>query len=186
MDTLQWLWNLLLLVATVCALRYDPAQIEHNMNTNQTANGDVLNYWGEWQNHTFTPSPSNWRIPFYTILLDRFANGDPTNDNANGTQFEHDMTQTQLRHGGDMRGLQDSLDYLQGMGIKVGPKNCPSKEDTWLTSSRRYTWQVAPILTFRGLLIVTALLTLRCWIIISEPYLNGRQQSQTSINEECT
>jgi alpha-1,3-glucan synthase len=26
--------------------------------------------------------------------------------------------QTQLRHGGDVQGLVDSLDYLQGMGIK--------------------------------------------------------------------
>ena len=25
---------------------------------------------------------------------------------------------TQLRHGGDIKGLQDSLDYLVGMGIK--------------------------------------------------------------------
>ena len=58
-------------------------------------------------------------MPFYTVLLDRFANGDPSNDDANGTQFEHDLSQTQLRHGGDIRGLQDSLDYLQGMGVKV-------------------------------------------------------------------
>ena len=114
----QWSWILLLLVARACALRYDPSQIAYNVNTNQTADSPI-NYWGEWQNHTFNPSPSNWRLPFYTVLLDRFVNGNPTNDNANGTQFEHDLTQTQLRHGGDIKGLQDSLDYLQGMGIKV-------------------------------------------------------------------
>lgn len=119
MAALEWSVGLLILVARVCALHYDPSQIAYNTNTNQTANGP-LNYWGEWQNHTFTPSPSNWRVPFYTVLLDRFANGNPTNDNINGTQFEHDLTQTQLRHGGDIKGLQDSLDYLQGMGIKVG------------------------------------------------------------------
>jgi len=51
-------------------------------------------------------------------MLDAFVNGDPTNDNANGTQFEHDILQTQLRHGGDIQGVIDSLDYLQGMGIK--------------------------------------------------------------------
>jgi alpha-1,3-glucan synthase len=118
MVVLQWLWNLLLLVATVCALHFDSSQIAYNINTNKTAK-NPLDYWGEWQNHTFTPSPSNWRIPFYTVLLDRFANGNPNNDNANGTQFEHDVSQTQLRHGGDIRGLQDSLDYLQGMGVKV-------------------------------------------------------------------
>ena len=111
-------WSLPLLVATACALRYDPTQIAYNVNTNETAQGPI-NYWGEWEDHQFTPSPSNWRVPFYTILLDRFVNGNPTNDNANGTHFEHDLTQTQLRHGGDIKGLQDSLDYLQGMGIKV-------------------------------------------------------------------
>ena len=105
-------------LVTVHALRYESSQVAHNVNTNQTAD-DALDYWGEWQDHKFTPSPSNWRMPFYTVLLDRFANGNPTNDNANGTQFEHDVTQTQLRHGGDIKGLQDSLDYLQGMGIKV-------------------------------------------------------------------
>lgn len=52
-------------------------------------------------------------------MLDRFVNGDPTNDNANGTVFEHDLDETQLRHGGDIRGLMNSLDYIQGMGIKV-------------------------------------------------------------------
>ena len=107
-----------LLFACVCPLPYDPAQAAYNINNNQTAR-EAINYWGEWQNHNFHPSPSNWRWPFYTILLDRFVNGDPSNDDANGTQFEHDITQTQLRHGGDIRGLQDSLDYLQGMGIKV-------------------------------------------------------------------
>ena len=101
------------------ALRYDPQEVLYNLNTNETAT-DPLDYWGEWDNHTFNPSPSNWRMPMYTLMLDRFANGDPTNDDANGTQYEHDLTQTQLRHGGDISGLQDSLDYLQGMGIKVG------------------------------------------------------------------
>lgn len=51
-------------------------------------------------------------------MLDRFVNGDPTNDDANGTAWEHDLTGTQLRHGGDIKGLQDTLDYLTGMGIK--------------------------------------------------------------------
>lgn len=112
--------RLLLLVAlpVVNALRYDVEQIEWNLNTNKTATKPV-DYWGEWENHDYEPSPANWRIPFYTLFLDRFVNGDPTNDNANGTQFEHDLFQTQLRHGGDVQGLVDSFDYLQGMGIKV-------------------------------------------------------------------
>ena len=47
-------------------------------------------------------------------------NGDPNNDNSNGTDFEHDIRSNQMRHGGDVQGLLDSLDYLQGMGIRVG------------------------------------------------------------------
>ena len=44
---------------------------------------------------------------------------DPFNDNANNTQFEKDILSNQLRYGGDLKGLQDTLDYLQGMGIKI-------------------------------------------------------------------
>ena len=118
MVALHWSWVLLLFVAKVSTLHYDPSQSAYNINTNQTASSPI-DYWGQWENHTFSKSPSNWRLPFYTVLLDRFANGNPTNDDVNGTQFEHDLTQTQLRHGGDIKGLQDSLDYLQGMGVKV-------------------------------------------------------------------
>lgn len=48
----------------------------------------------------------------------RLANGDPSNDNANGTVFEQDIHSNQYRHGGDIAGLRDSLDYLQGLRIK--------------------------------------------------------------------
>ena len=44
---------------------------------------------------------------------------DDSSDDANGTVYEHDPMGNQLRHGGDLQGLVDSLDYLQGMGIKA-------------------------------------------------------------------
>lgn len=100
------------------ALRYDPAYAEYNLNTNQQA-VNPLDYSGERNGHTYHPSPDNWRFPFYTVMLDKWVNGDPSNDNANGTLFEQDIWSTQLRHGGDIQGLVDSLDYIQGMGIKV-------------------------------------------------------------------
>ncbi|KAJ5320006.1 hypothetical protein PENANT_c051G03218 [Penicillium antarcticum] len=96
---------------------YDEALTDYNVNENQTAT-NPLEYWGEWPNHTYFPSPDNWRFPVYTLFLDRFVNGDPTNDNINGTLFEHDISSNQMRHGGDVAGLLDTLDYLQGMGIK--------------------------------------------------------------------
>ena len=100
------------------AYRYDPSYTEYNINQNKTA-VDPLDYWGEWEGHDYTSSPKNWRFPFYTLFLDRFVNGDPTNDNINLTAFEHDPNSNQMRHGGDLQGLVDTLDYIQGMGIKV-------------------------------------------------------------------
>lgn len=97
---------------------YDNSLAHYNLNENKTARTPA-DYWGTWPNHEYFPSPSNWRVPIYTLFLDRFVNGDPTNDNINGTQFEHDLDSTQMRHGGDLIGLVDTLDYLQGMGIKV-------------------------------------------------------------------
>lgn len=97
---------------------YDEALIDYNLNENPDTK-DPAEYWGEWPNHTYFPSPENWRFPVYTLFLDRFVNGDPTNDNINGTFYEHDLNSNQMRHGGDVSGLVDTLDYLQGMGIKV-------------------------------------------------------------------
>ncbi|KAJ9317012.1 CAZyme family GH13 [Paecilomyces variotii] len=110
--------GLALFAATSKGWPYDENWVEYNLNKNQTAT-DPVYYWGEWENHTFFPSPDNWRFPVYTLFIDRFVNGDPTNDNINGTSFEHDLNSNQMRHGGDAVGLVDTLDYLQGMGIKA-------------------------------------------------------------------
>lgn len=117
---MRWLVGGLLALCTPTALGwpYDPEQIGYNINENISAKNPA-EYWGEWKDHTYFPSPDNWRFPFYTLFLDRFVNGDPTNDNINGTLFEHDLNSNQMRHGGDVVGLVDTLDYLQGMGIKV-------------------------------------------------------------------
>ncbi|KAJ9408695.1 putative alpha-1,3-glucan synthase [Paecilomyces variotii] len=108
----------ILLIQVISALRYDPEEVGFNLNENETAR-DPMDYWGEWKDHSYYPSPDNWRIPFYTLFIDRFVNGDPANDDANGTQFEHDLLSNQLRHGGDVKGLMDSFDYIQGMGVKA-------------------------------------------------------------------
>ncbi|KAJ9655509.1 Cell wall alpha-1,3-glucan synthase ags1 [Coniosporium apollinis] len=106
-----------LLAALVSCLKFDLDEIQYNLNENFTAT-NPLDYWGEWNGHNYTPSPQNWRFPFYTLFLDRFVNGDPSNDDINGTFFEHDVLGTQMRHGGDLVGLTDTLDYIQGMEIK--------------------------------------------------------------------
>ena len=112
--------TLLLLIQIIIsnALRYDPDQVGYNLNENKSA-VDPKDYWGEWANHTYHPSPANWRFPFYALNIDRYVDGDPSNNEANGTVFEHDWMSNQFRSGGDSRGLQNDLDYIQGMGIKV-------------------------------------------------------------------
>ncbi|EAW12377.1 alpha-1,3-glucan synthase Ags1 [Aspergillus clavatus NRRL 1] len=119
---MQWGWTGALLAwfaTTASCWPYDEKFVGYNLNENKSATNPV-EYWGEWPDHQgkYFPSPDNWRFPFYTLFLDRFVNGDPTNDNINGTLFEHDLSSNQMRHGGDVAGLLDTLDYLQGMGIK--------------------------------------------------------------------
>ncbi|KAJ5414114.1 hypothetical protein N7509_000741 [Penicillium cosmopolitanum] len=97
---------------------YDESLSDYNVNENQSATAPI-DYWGEWPNHKYHPSPDNWRFPVYTIFLDRISNGDPTNDDINGTTFEHVIDSNQMRHGGDLEGLLDTLDYIQGMGFKA-------------------------------------------------------------------
>lgn len=107
-----------LFASTATCWPYDESLVGYNLNENKSATNPA-EYWGEWPDHTYHPSPDNWRFPVYTLFLDRFVNGDPTNDNANGSYFEHDIRSNLMRHGGDVAGLVDTLDYLQGMGIKV-------------------------------------------------------------------
>lgn len=122
MFSFSWLPAISLLLCSstfVHGLIYDASEEEFNLNANTTAT-DPLDYWiTERTGHTYHQSPDNWRFPFYTVFMDRFVNGDPTNDNMNDTVFETDMMSTQIRNGGDLQGLVDSLDYIAGMGIKV-------------------------------------------------------------------
>lgn len=120
MFSLAWLSAIALFSSSstfVHGLKYTLSQVDYNLNVNKTAT-NPLDYSVE-ERANYTASPTNWRFPFYTVFLDRFVNGDPTNDNANETLFETDMRSTQIRNGGDLQGLVDSLDYIAGMGIKV-------------------------------------------------------------------
>ncbi|KAF9454524.1 glycosyltransferase family 5 protein [Macrolepiota fuliginosa MF-IS2] len=119
MRLLSALSALSLLVQHIAASPWREDLVDYNLNVNKNAQS-VLEYDSERQNTTYHPSPKNWRaLPTYTILLDKFADGDPTNNDFFGTPFESDFRETQLRYGGDLRGLGKRLDYLQGMGIKV-------------------------------------------------------------------
>ncbi|KAK1236528.1 hypothetical protein PQX77_000221 [Marasmius sp. AFHP31] len=94
--------------------------VDYNLNANKDA-ANPLEYTTAFRkNATYTPSPENWRsLPTYTLLMDKFADGDPTNNNFFGSVIEHDHRETQLRFGGDLKGLVARLDYIESMGIKV-------------------------------------------------------------------
>ncbi|MEV0605429.1 pullulanase-type alpha-1,6-glucosidase [Polymorphospora rubra] len=57
---------------------------------------------------------------FYFVLPDRFANGDPRNDRGglSGDRLStgYDPTDKGFYHGGDLKGVMDRLDYIQGLG----------------------------------------------------------------------
>ena len=53
----------------------------------------------------------------YLVMPDRFANGDPTNDHPAGTLDRVDRAARGARHGGDLAGVAQHLDYLQAMGF---------------------------------------------------------------------
>ncbi|MFH5822174.1 pullulanase-type alpha-1,6-glucosidase [Georgenia sp. AZ-5] len=66
---------------------------------------------------------------FYFVLTDRFANGDPANDTAglgdDRTVSGFDPTDKGFYQGGDLAGLRERLDYLEGLGTTA----------IWLTPS---------------------------------------------------
>ena len=52
----------------------------------------------------------------YLIMPDRFANGDPSNDATDDTAEKPDRDGFFGRHGGDIQGIMDHLDYISDLG----------------------------------------------------------------------
>ena len=69
------------------------------------------------------------RENFYFVMADRFANGDRSNDTGgiegDRMQHGHDPADKGFYHGGDIAGLKDRLDYIEGLGTTA----------VWLTPS---------------------------------------------------
>lgn len=54
----------------------------------------------------------------YLIMPDRFANGDPSNDQIPMRMpYKVDRDHHSARHGGDLKGISDRLDYLSELGV---------------------------------------------------------------------
>lgn len=60
----------------------------------------------------FNPSDA-----IYLIMPDRFANGDTTNDNAADMRERCNRREPFGRHGGDLQGIINHLDYIQSLGM---------------------------------------------------------------------
>lgn len=54
----------------------------------------------------------------YLIVPDRFANGNPANDDA-GMREKSDRGNPDGRHGGDLAGMQAQLDYIRNLGFTM-------------------------------------------------------------------
>jgi glycosidase len=53
----------------------------------------------------------------YLLMPDRFANGDPSNDNVEGMLEKANRKDPNGRHGGDIKGIVDHLDYIKELGF---------------------------------------------------------------------
>lgn len=64
------------------------------------------------------PQTIDSRDFIYLIMPDRFANGDPSNDKfADMADTASDRRNPYLRHGGDLQGVTQHLDYLKDLGV---------------------------------------------------------------------
>ncbi|MBI4535350.1 MAG: cyclomaltodextrinase N-terminal domain-containing protein, partial [Ignavibacteriae bacterium] len=73
----------------------------------------------------------------YLITTDRFTNGDTTNDEIQGMSEGLDRTNPYGRHGGDIQGIIDKLDYIKDLGVTT-IWNQPLVENNGRTSYHGY------------------------------------------------
>jgi alpha-1,3-glucan synthase len=140
-STALGLWSL---ATFASAAPYNETYAPWNLNTNQNAQSP-LDYDTTYTPSSYFPSPTNWRFPFYTVLMDKFADGDPSNNDFFGTMYEWDWRETQLRFGGDVKGLESKLDYLAGMGIKgIFVSGTPFINQLWQADSQSHPRSFRP------------------------------------------
>jgi glycosidase len=78
--------------------------------------------------HLHVPSP-DWRDQIiYFVMIDRFDDGDPGNNNQGANEFNPD--QNARYSGGDLAGITRRLDYIRGLGATA----------VWITPPVRHRW----------------------------------------------
>ncbi|NOR28406.1 MAG: alpha-amylase, partial [Lutibacter sp.] len=83
------------------------------------------------------PSPEWEDQVIYFLMIDRFNDGDQTNNNQNGGEF--DQKDFRKFSGGDLQGIIDQLDYIQSLGATA----------IWITPPVANQWW-DPINNFSG------------------------------------
>jgi glycosidase len=81
---------------------------------------EVVNYTYELRNrepHSADRKGFDQSDVIYLITPDRFANGNPGNDAVAGMKEQPNRSDYNGRHGGDIQGIKNSLDYLSDMGF---------------------------------------------------------------------
>lgn len=78
---------------------------------------DKTNIRYELKQRLAQPKGLNPSDLIYLIMPDRFSNGDPSNDKfSNMTDTTCDRQAHSLRHGGDLKGISQHLDYIKDLG----------------------------------------------------------------------
>ncbi len=98
---------------TKTAIPSDFQIILHGVQSSDTINYELKQKISELNNHSgFDDSDV-----IYLIVPDRFANGNIMNDNVDGYYDKCNRNNPDSRHGGDLQGIIDHVDYLKQLGI---------------------------------------------------------------------
>lgn len=82
-------------------------------------------------------TPVDWRDQvLYFAMIDRFADGDPSNNNQNAGVF--DPADGSKYSGGDLRGITQRLDYIEGLGV-TGLWITPPVANQWWDAEARFS-----------------------------------------------
>lgn len=73
------------------------------------------NFYQRRENSSSRESFTNADL-IYLLVPDRFSNGNPSNDNIEGYPDKYNPKSYNGRHGGDLRGIMNNLDYIASLG----------------------------------------------------------------------
>lgn len=91
-----------------------------DIKLNKTSGNTAYTYWYELKKRKENSAARqgfNSSDAIYLILPDRFANGDPLNDSVPGMHEKNNRDKSLGRHGGDIKGITNHLDYISQLGF---------------------------------------------------------------------